>query len=93
MTAFGGKREKGVRKEKKLCMPVFGVVVEELTIVCGCWEDLKDKTVRKTAVAAKAVIMTILGGRMMMSLSWSCRTRHLASSSAAMKRKGSHPPS
>lgn len=35
MIAFGGKRENGARKEKRACMPLFGGVVEELTIVSG----------------------------------------------------------
>lgn len=62
--AFGGKREKGARKVKKASMPVFGAGVV-VVIVCGGWEDRKERNVKKTVVTKKATAMTTLGGRMM----------------------------
>ena len=62
--ALGGKREKGARKEKKASMPVFGAGVV-VVIVCGGWEDRKERNVKKTVVTKKATAMTTLGGRMM----------------------------
>jgi hypothetical protein len=63
MTAFGGKREKGVWKEKKPCMPVCGGSV--VVLVC-CWcEDRIERNVRKTVVTKKTTAMRILGGRIL----------------------------
>lgn len=62
MIAFGGKREKGARKEKNACMPVFGADVV-FVIVRGWCEDRRERNVKKTVVTKKATAMTTLGGR------------------------------
>lgn len=64
MIAFGGKREKGARNEKKDCMPVFDAGVVVVVVRRGC-EDRKERKVKKTVVTKKATAMRILGGRMM----------------------------
>ena len=65
MIAFGGKREKGARKEKNASIPVFeaaGAVVVTVRGVCG---DPREMNVRKTVVKKKATTMMTLGGRML----------------------------
>lgn len=66
MIAFGGKSEKGARKEKSADMPVLGEVVDELSIIGGVFSDRRETMVRKRAVTVKTAAMMILGGRMML---------------------------
>lgn len=63
--AFGGKREKGARKEKRADMPVLGDTVDVLSIIGGVFSDRRERMVRNRAVTVKTAAMMILGGRMM----------------------------
>lgn len=74
MIAFGGKREKGTRKEKKDIKPAFGAG-DVVVIECGGWEDRRERNVKRTVVAKKATTMTTLGGRMMRRRFGICRRR------------------
>jgi hypothetical protein len=63
--AFGGKREKGARKEKRAWMPVFGAAGEVVAVEWEECEDRRERKVKNTEVTKKATMITILGGRML----------------------------
>jgi hypothetical protein len=92
MIAFGGKRENGALKEKNAWMPLFCGFVEAAVIVCGGWEDLRDRYVKKTVVTKNTPAMMTLGGRMMLIEPFEL-SKNRISSAAARHKKGSHPRS
>ena len=85
MIAFGGKREKGVRKDRKLRTPVRVADGSDAdSMICGGFDERIEYNVRNTVVRKNTTAIMTLGGRMMRRIRVANRrTGHLVSLEAA----------
>lgn len=90
--AFGGKREKGARKEKNDCRRVL-CAGDATVAFFGGWEDRRERNVRNRTVMKKATIMTARGDRMMSTMAGSQLSQDRSALQLQQAKNESHPKS